>query len=113
MPMPVKLVDGISGNCRHGDHTHCVAAQCECECHADPSIPHHTKGSPESEAAKRAWQTRRSRGRAQEQTPKRPELKPGKKPVSAVAQRQIKALFAVGLWGIDAGAAVAYPKQWV
>jgi hypothetical protein len=109
----VKLIDGLSGNCRKRDHSHCVTKVCECPCHADPSIPHHAKGSPASEAAKRAWTTRRG-SHAQEQAPKRPELKTGKKPpVNATAQRAIKSLFALGLWGADAGAAIAVPKAWI
>jgi len=108
----VKLIDGLSGNCRKRDHSHCVTKICECPCHSDPSIEHHAKGSPASEAAKRAWQTRRHEPR-QEQAPKRPELRTGKKPVSATAQRSIKSLFAVGLWGADAGAAAAVPKHWL
>src|SRR5215831_20080585 len=111
MAFQAKLIDGISGNCRKRDHSHCVTKVCECQCHSDPSIEHHAKGSA-SDAARRAWQTRKQEPR-QEQAPKRPELRTGKKPVSATAQRSIKSLFAVGLWGADAGAAAAFPKQWI
>jgi hypothetical protein len=113
MPIGLKLVDGISGNCRRKDHHHCVSGQCQCQCHSDPTIEHYSKRSPASEAAKRAWQTRRGPGRPPtrapaEIEPKRPDLRSGAKPpVTAAAARQIKSEFAFGLWLADQGAARA------
>jgi hypothetical protein len=100
-----RVSEGMSSPCANFKHKDCQQNEdCQCKCH-NPAA--------EKSPAERAWDTRRGNGTAAETAPKRPPLRPGvKAPVTAAAQRQIKSLFSITLWGADAGAANAAPKYW-
>jgi hypothetical protein len=105
--------EGYSADCAHGDHKDCHRETCTCKCHAvaDGQAPEPNRAS---DAAKKAWETRRAKTSPSAETPpKRPELKSGaKSAIPAAAARQIKSEFALLLWVADQGAAAAAPTLW-
>jgi hypothetical protein len=107
--------EGYSSDCAHGEHKGCHVATCTCKCHQASEQTSQTEPNRSSEAAKKAWQTRRAKeaGAPAETAPKRPDLKTGSKPaIPAAAARQIKSEFALLLWVADQGAAAAAPTLW-
>jgi hypothetical protein len=106
--------EGYSSDCAHGEHKGCHVATCTCKCHQASEQTSQTEPNRSSEAAKKAWQTRRAKETPGAETaPKRPDLKTGSKPaIPAAAARQIKSEFALLLWVADQGAAAAAPTLW-
>jgi hypothetical protein len=105
--------EGYSSDCAHGEHKGCHVQACTCKCHA-VAVADAPEPNRASEAAKKAWETRRGKTSPSAETPpKRPDLKTGSKPaIPAAAARQIKSEFAVLLWAADQGAAAAAPALW-
>lgn len=78
------LAQGYSSNCARAMHTECSGDTCICKCH-----------------------------RSERQTaPKRPEVGVPRPVLSAVKTRQVKSIFALGIWGADQVAARSAPQYW-